>query len=93
MTNLDLQKELYPDIAYAHIEDCHKLWSEMSAKIFESFHEIANDGLLTEEDFLDFDEASKLEWKAYEWALDNQQFIQQYQKDHPEITYRFFEDG
>ena len=46
-----------------------------------------------EEDFLDLDEADDLEWKAYEWALDHQQFIQQYQKNHPEITYRFFSNG
>ena len=93
MTNLDLQKELHPDKAYVFIEMCHKLWSERSAKLLEGFHEIANDGLLMEEDFLDFDEAYDLEWKAYEWALEHQQFIQQYQKNHPEITYSFFSNG
>ena len=79
MTNLDLLKEQNPDRAYELIERTHKLWTERSNDLSEIF-----------DDELNLQEAHDLEWKAYEWALDNQKFIQQYKKEHPEITYRFF---
>jgi len=78
MTNLDLLKEHNPDGAYEVIETAHKLWTDRS-KLLEVFSDAENR-----------QEAADLKWRAYEWALDHQQFIQQYKKEHPEIRYRYF---
>ncbi|MAO19250.1 MAG: hypothetical protein CMJ25_00745 [Phycisphaerae bacterium] len=77
--NLDLLKEHNPDRAYELIEEAHQLWTTRSNDLLELFDDKEN-----------IDEAFDLKWRAYEWALDNQQFIQQYKKEHPEITYRYF---
>jgi len=79
MTKLDLLKEQNPDKAYEVIEEFHKLWTTRSNDLFEISSDEENR-----------QEAADLEWRAYEWALDHQQFIQQYKKEHPEITYRYF---
>ena len=84
MTNLDIIKEEYPDKAFSFIQSTHKAWSERSKTLFS----LAENSLFEEL----WDEAASLEWKAYEFALDNQKFIQQYKREHPEITYRFFDN-
>ena len=89
MTNLDIIKEEYPDKAFLFIQSTHKAWSERSKELFS----LAENSLNGRDYFEElWDEASSLEWKAYEFALDNQKFIQQYKSEHPEITYKFFDD-
>jgi len=89
MTNLDIIKEEYPDKAFSFIQSTHKAWSEHSKTLFNLAEDSVNNWRHFEELW---DEASSLEWKAYEFALDNQKFIQQYKREHPEITYRFFDN-
>ena len=79
-SKFELLKETNPDRAYQLIEESHRLWTTRSNILFTFSDEESQK------------EAADLEWRAYDWALVNQQFIQQYKKEHPEITYRYFDN-
>ena len=84
-TNTESKRKISPHEYYGFCEWHHKKLLSRSKESYELYYETHNEYHL--------DEASDAEWQAAEFSLDNQSFIQAYQKENPEITYKFFKDS
>lgn len=79
------RKPICPHEYYDFCEWHHKKLLSRSDDLYELYYETHDEYHLKE--------ASDSKWEAAEFSWDNQSFIQAYQKENPEITYKFFKDS
>jgi len=84
-TDTKLEEKVSPHEYYGFCEWQHKKLMSRSKNFYELYYETGDEYHLKE--------ACDSEWKAAEFSWDNQCFIQAYQKENSEITYKFFKDS
>ena len=85
ITNAHVEQVVNPRRYYEYCEDRHKKLIDRSKGLLDLYESIGDQHIL--------DDAMDLGWTAADFAWDNQSFIQDYQKEHPEITYKFWKES
>ena len=90
ITNADVEQVVNPKRYYEWCEEHHKRLMDRYKSLLELYHSLS-DAFPDPDEILD--DAMDSLWKAAEFSWDNQSFIQHYQKEHPEITYKFWKES
>ena len=91
ITNADVEQVVNPQRYYDWCEEHHKRLMDRSKRLLELYHSLPDVTIYDPDEILD--DAMDSSWKAAEFAWDNQSFIQDYQKEHPELTYKFWKES